>query len=189
MPACKCTFFQRCLSFTTVWFETIQLRWNTTNSKFRLFCLSCLPMLSAQKRFNGFVSETHHWFKITSVFLLPASENALCCKLFVYRCLITELISAYPYIVIMAGITLQKFGGLCTNFSFGRNYVSHRWVAWFSTKKKNCTSDLNLLFEYSTGQKLTSALRLFLHQRRKACTLYHASENRTHSSLGHPFHV
>ena len=192
MPARKWTFFQRCLSFTSVRFETIQLSWNTTSSKFRVFCLSCLPILSAQK-----------WLVVLWAKLITGSRSHLsssspllkmpCCKLFVYRCVITEIniiiISVYPYIVLMAGIMLLKFGGLCTNFSFGRNDISHRWVACFSTKKKNCTSVLRLLFEYSTGQKLPSALQLFLRPRTKVYTLYHSSENRKHSSLGHPFHV
>jgi len=129
MPTCKWTFFQRCLSFTGVRFETIQLRWNTTNSKLLVFCLSCQQILSAQKWFNGFVSKMHHLLKVTSVFLFPIAKNALCSKLFVYRCVITEIIisSVYPYIVLVAGIMLLKFGGLYTHFSFGRNDISHRW--------------------------------------------------------------
>jgi len=129
-------FSQRCLSFTTVWFETIQLRWNTTNSKFRAFCLLCLPILCAQKMIEQFCEQNpslvqgHICLRLPHFWKCPVLQ-AVCLQM----CNNWNHQHVYPYIVLMAGITLVKFGGLCTDFSLGRNDISHRWVVWFSTKK------------------------------------------------------
>jgi len=41
--------FLRNLWLITVGFEIVCFRWNSTNSKFRIFCLSCLPILCTLK--------------------------------------------------------------------------------------------------------------------------------------------
>lgn len=76
-------FFLRSHWLITVEFEIVCFRWNSTNSKFKIFCLSCLPILCTKKKyFNSLISiiiifyKTHHWSRS---FRLPCTSSLCCC--------------------------------------------------------------------------------------------------------------
>ena len=131
---------------------------NIKNSKFKIFCPSCPPMLCAHSEgLNSSVSimdpmKINHWFRVTLVslfsplLLLPLwisqfvyAINAKCDKLTVNRGSVNEvhiLYIVYPFPVLTEGIKRVKFSALYLNLTFHRNDLFFAQEAQLSKNKK-----------------------------------------------------
>jgi len=91
------TFHPKYMWMTTVQFKILYFRRNSTHSKFREFCSSCLPILCLREWLNNFISamafgRIHQCFKVTFISLFsplllspPRPSHAIHGKCIVYR--------------------------------------------------------------------------------------------------------